>query len=261
MSVVELAVEDGVAVVTLNRPERMNAWTLELERRYFDALEECARRTDVRAIVVTGAGRAFCAGADMEELEQIGAGDNPPRDPRSPLYALRVPKPVIAAINGACAGMGFVQAALCDLRFAAKGAKLTTAFSRRGLVAEHGLSWALPRLVGPGRALDLLFSARVVLAEEAAELGFVERLTEPGDALAEARAYALDLARNCSPASMADMKRQVYADLTREPEAALAIANELMARSLERPDFMEGVASFLEKRPPEFPPLPADRAP
>ena len=250
--VVLKTVDDGVALLTLNRPDRLNAWTGEMEDAYFDALEECAAREDVRAIVVTGAGRGFCAGADMDDLRAIGAAGPQPRERRPQTLALTVPKPILAAINGPCAGIGLVQALMCDLRFAAEGAKLTTAFARRGLVAEHGISWILPRLVGPARALDLLLSGRVVLAEEAAALGLVNRAL-PGDRLLdEALAYARDLAANCSPSSMAAMKRQVYADLERGAGEAVAEADRLMLDSLRAPDFREGVQSFVERRAPQF---------
>ena len=144
---------------------------------------------------------------------------------------------------------------MCDIRFAADGAKLTTAFARRGLVAEHGISWILPRLVGPARALDLLLSGRVVLAQEAAELGLVNRVFAPERLLEETLAYARDLAVNCSPASMATMKRQVYADYERALPDALAAANRLMEASFGAPDFAEGVSSFVERREPSFAPL------
>jgi enoyl-CoA hydratase/carnithine racemase len=193
----------------------------------------------------------------MDDLQAIGdqglqARDN---DRRAQSFPLTVPKPVVAAINGACAGIGLVQALMCDIRFAAKGAKFTTAFARRGLVAEHGISWILPRLVGPARALDLLFSARVVLAEEAYELGLVNRVVEPDRLLDETLAYAADLAANCSPASMAIMKRQVYAAFEQGLGEALDEANGLMLESFGRDDFREGVQSFVEGRPPAFPPL------
>jgi enoyl-CoA hydratase/carnithine racemase len=255
--VVQRTIEDGVALLTLNRPDRLNAWTGELERAYFALLEDSAARDDVRAIVVTGAGRGFCAGADMDDLqaigeEGIGARDN---DRRPQTFALSIPKPVIAAINGACAGIGLVQALMCDIRFAAAGAKFTTAFARRGLVAEHGISWILPRLVGHARALDILLSGRVFLAEEAEQLGVVNR-TLPGDQLLEVTLeYARDLAANCAPSSMAAMKRQVYAAYELSLEAALAEANRLMVDSLQADDFREGVASFLERRAPDFAPL------
>jgi enoyl-CoA hydratase/carnithine racemase len=254
--VVLFEVEDGVALLTLNRPDRLNAWTPELQVRYFDLLEESAAREDVRAIVVTGAGRGFCAGADMQNLEQIAGGDGERttgvHDARPVTFALGIPKPVIAAINGACAGLGLVHAVMCDLRFAAKSAKLTTAFSRRGLVAEHGLSWMLPRLVGPARALDLLLSGRVVLGEEAAELGLVNRAVDDDRLLDEALAYGRMLATECSPASMARMKAQVYGDYERSLADSLERANQLMIESFSGPDFGEGVRSFLERRPPQF---------
>lgn len=256
--VVLYRVEDGVAVLTLNRPERLNAWTGAMATRYFDLLEAAAADPEVRAIVVTGAGRGFCAGADMEDLSAIGRreGQARERDPRPQTFALSIPKPIVAAINGACAGIGLVHAVMCDLRFAAAGAKFTTAFARRGLVAEHGLSWALPRVVGPAHALDLLLSARVVLAEEAAQMGLVNRVVAPEALLDEALAYAQDLAQNCAPSSMAAMKRQVYDHLEADLGTALSESNDLMAASLRAADFKEGVASFLEKRPPRFAPLP-----
>src|ERR687889_1537262 len=256
--VVLCGIADGVAQLTLNRPDRLNAWTGEMERAYFGALDDCAGRDDVRAIVVTGAGRGFCAGADMDDLKDIGANGvdaAAAHDRRPQTFPLTVPKPIIAAINGPCAGIGLVQALMCDLRFAASEAKLTTAFARRGLVAEHGISWVLPRLVGPARALDLLLSGRVVLGEEAAELGLVNRAVPRERVLDEALAYARDLAVNCAPSSMAAMKRQVYAALDQDVDAALAQANELMAASLQADDFREGVKSFLERGEPQFAPL------
>jgi enoyl-CoA hydratase/carnithine racemase len=256
--VVQFEKHEGVAVLTLNRPDRLNAWTGEMESAYFGLLEECGGSEDVRVIVVTGAGRGFCAGADMKELQAIGNGDLESAaqvERREQTFPLSIPKPIIAAINGPCAGIGLVQALMCDVRFAAEGAKLTTAFARRGLVAEHGISWILPRLVGPARALDLLLSARVVLAEEAQELGLVNRVLAPELLLEEALAYARELAVNCSPASMATMKRQVYTALEQDLSQALADADGLMLDSFTAPDFVEGVTSFLERRDPRFVPL------
>lgn len=256
-------VQDGVATLTLNRPDRLNAWTQELERDYFAALGECAASADVRVIVVTGAGRGFCAGADMQELQTLGEdgiGEERRNGARTAqTYPLTVPKPIIAAINGPCAGIGLVQALMCDLRFTAEDAKLTTAFARRGLVAEHGISWLLPRLVGPARALDLLLSGRVVLGREAAAMGLVNAAMPRETVLEQALAYARDLAVNCSPASMATMKRQVYADLERALPDALAEADRLMLQSFTAPDFAEGVTSFLERREPRFAAPIADR--
>ena len=259
-----MEVADDVAVLTLNRPDRLNAWIPEMQTRYFDLLEECASRTDVRAIVVTGAGRGFCAGADMQSLKQLSSGDgsgNGSADPsagadsRPVTFPLSIPKPVIAAINGACAGLGFVYAVMCDLRFAAAQAKFTTAFARRGLVAEHGISWMLPRLIGPARALDLLLSGRVILGTEAAELGLVNQVWAPDRLLEETLTYARTLATESSPASMARMKHQVYADLQRPLAESLEAANQLMADSFTGPDFGEGVRSFVERRSPRFEPV------
>jgi enoyl-CoA hydratase/carnithine racemase len=254
--VVQMQVEDGVALLTLNRPDRLNAWTGEMERAYFAMLEQCAHDQHVRVIVVTGAGRGFCAGADMQELQAIGDGTltaAPGAHERRPqTFPLSIPKPIIAAVNGACAGIGLVQALMCDLRFAAEGAKLTTAFARRGLVAEHGISWILPRLVGPANALDLLLSGRVVFAEEAYALGLVNRVLAPDRLLDATLDYAHELVVNCSPASMATMKRQVYADLDRTLPDTLAEADRLMLASFTAPDFVEGVTSFVERRDPRF---------
>ena len=268
--------DDGVAVLTLNRPDRLNAWTGELEQQYFGALRECAASEQVRAIVVTGAGRGFCAGADMQSLQDIGAavssvgGENgaasenggaagadadahaAAREQTPQTFTLSVPKPVIAAINGPCAGIGLVLALMCDVRFVAENAKLTTAFARRGLVAEHGISWILPRLVGPARALDLLLSGRVVLGREAVELGLCNRATPPETVLEETLAYAHELATQCSPASMAQMKHQVYVAMQEPLADALAEADRLMLASFAKPDFAEGVASFVERREPRF---------
>jgi enoyl-CoA hydratase/carnithine racemase len=249
-------VDDGVAVLTLNRPERLNAWTAEMENAYFGMLEECAGSPEVRVIVVTGSGRGFCAGADMKDLQAIGDGgldaSEHAVERRPQTFPMSIPKPIVAAINGACAGIGLVQALMCDVRFAAEGAKLTTAFARRGLVAEHGISWLLPRLVGPARALDLLLSGRVVLAEEAFDLGLLNRVIAPDSLLEQTVDYAREIALSCSPASMATMKRQVYADLQRTLPEALGEADQLMLDSFTAPDFVEGVTSFLERRDPRF---------
>lgn len=257
--VVQKTVADGVAVLTLNRPERLNAWTQEMERLYFQMLGECGESPDVRAIVVTGAGRGFCAGADMQGLQTLGEGEvdieRAERERLPQTYPLSIPKPIVAAINGACAGIGLVQALMCDLRFVAEDAKMTTAFARRGLVAEHGISWILPRLIGPARALDLLLSGRVVLGAEAAALGLVNRALAPEAVLDHALAYARELVAQCSPASMATMKGQIYADLDRALPEALANADRLMLESFTEPDFVEGVSSFLERREPLFAPI------
>lgn len=247
--------DPGIAVLTLNRPERLNAWNGDLATRYFELLDRCAADPAVKVIVVTGAGRGFCAGADMETLQGIGAssgGADAAAGGRPQYYTTQIPKPVIAAVNGGCAGIGMVQALMCDVRFAAAGAKFTTAFSRRGLIAEYGMSWVLPRLVGTARALDLLYSGRVFLAEEAAQMGLVNEVVAPELLMDRTLEFAAELATYASPTSMAVMKRQVYGDWDRGLVEATDDAIELMKASLRRADFKEGVASFLQKRVPDF---------
>jgi len=251
-------VRDGVALLTFNRPDRMNGWTTDMEDRYLDLLLQAEVDTDVRAIVVTGAGRAFCPGADLEALE-AGARGEPllfgSLKRRPVTLPLGIKKPIVGAINGAAAGVGLVNALMFDVRFVAAGAKFTFAFSQRGLVAEYGVSWLLPRLIGTSRALDLLLSSRVVVADEALALGLVNRVVEAEQLLPEALAYAGQLAATCSPASMAVIKQQVYADATVDLETARVRSAKLMARSFPGADFKEGVASYLEKRGAAFPPL------
>ena len=190
--VVTYEVSESVATITFNRPDRLNAWTPAMSEQYGALLSDAAADPNVRAIVVTGAGRAFSAGAEMEILTVEGGGSAiVGSDPRNfATRALQIPKPVIAAINGPCAGYGVVVALACDVRFIADDAKVTTAFSRRGLIAEYGSSWLLGRLVGPGRALDLMLSARVVLGTEAGKIGFAEYVSDGGRCLAMALEYA-----------------------------------------------------------------------
>lgn len=249
--------DGGVGILTLNRPDRMNAWTGGLEDRYFALLEDFDRSPGVRAIVVTGAGRGFCPGVDLDVLRGLGdGGDNLSAADRKPVtFPLTVRKPLIGAINGACAGVGLVQALMFDVRFAAAGAKFTFAFARRGLIAEFGSSWLLPRLVGMSRALDLLLSSRTFTAEEALDLGLVNHVVPKDEVLDAAIAYASDLAANCSPTSMAVMKKQLYGHALVGVDAALDESNRLMRESLARSDFEEGVASYAERRPPLFDPL------
>ncbi len=264
-------VSQRIATITLNRPERLNAYTTSLGEQLRAAMRRASDDPGVRAIVLTGAGRGFCAGADMDNLAAgtasggaTLAADNPkamppPFDPDSSpdyqtthSYFPAVPKPILAAINGACAGLGLVYALYCDQRFAAAGAKFTTAFARRGLIAEHGISHTLPRLVGLRKALDLLVSARKFDADEALRLGVVDHVVAPDQLMAATRAYALDLADNVSPRSMAVIKRQLWAVDQQSMREAINIGNREMLASFPSEDFKEGVAHFVEKRPAAF---------
>ena len=266
------AVDDPVATITLNRPESLNAWTRTMAREVRDAVGRAERNPAVVGIVITGAGRGFCAGADMKDLSTLSSRDQdgaaapftepdaaPPGDATwgddlrgTYTYLLSVPKPIIAAINGPVAGMGVPIVLACDLRFMNESAVLTTSFAQRGLVAEWGLSWLLTRLVGPSHALDLLFSARRVDGAEAFRMGLVNRAVPGDETLTAAQDYVRELARGSSPASMAVMKRQVYTELHAGLGAAERRSIELMIESFGRPDFKEGVASFLERRAPQF---------
>lgn len=253
--------QGGVLVLTLNRPDRLNAWNDALEARYYDLLDEAEADPEVRAIVLTGAGRGFCAGADMDDLAAAGEGTRDMeailRDrPRPRTFPLTIRKPLIAAINGAAAGLGLVEALYCDIRFSTPEAKFTTAFARRGLIGEYGITWLLPRLIGQSAALDLLLSARVIRGEEAHRLGLVDRLASRETIVEEAVAYATELAEHSSPTSMAIIKAQVQADLDRTFAESVAAADELMIESFARPDVAEGVQSYNEQRPPAFPGLP-----
>ena len=255
--------DSGVAILTLNRPDRMNAWGGGLAGAFYRCIDRAEADPDIRVIVLTGSGRAFCAGADMGDLDTISGADSHGGQTdvtklvgeRHPYFVTRLNTPVVAAINGACAGIGLTQALMCDIRFAAAGAKFTTAFARRGLIAEYGISWILPRVVGWSAAQDLLLSGRTFYAEEAKELGLVTDVVAPEELLPRALAYAEDMARNCAPSSLAVIKRQLYDDAVRNIHDTSTAAEKLMHESMQRPDFIEGITAFFEKRQPSFPPL------
>ena len=263
-------VSGHVATITLNRPDKLNAWTRTMEAEVRQAIEEAAGDDHVRAIVLTGAGRGFCAGADMSLLQGVAerglqplpdsatndsnAGSHGARAhfERQYSYFPAIPKPIIAAINGPAVGLGLVIAMYCDLRFASEEAKFGTAFARRGLIAEYGLAWLLPKVIGHANALDLLLSARIVGAGEALRIGLVSQVIAPDKFMDGVYAYANDLAEKVSPRSLRVIKRQVYEAMFQTLGQALDTASEEMRASLRCEDFKEGVAHFVEKRAPAF---------
>ncbi len=243
---------DGIATITLNRPHRLNAFTAEMRVRYLECLAAADRDPDVRVITVTGAGRAFCAGADFTQLDRLDeatmrrehAAQSVPSD-----VAMRLRKPLIAAVNGAVAGIGFAHMLMADLRFATPEARFTTAFARLGLPAEDGVAWLLARTVGTARALDLLLSARTVDGEEALRIGLVQWIVPAGELLARVREYAGALAEGSSAHSMAVMREQVYGAWGQTWPEAFARSRELLYESLKRPEFAERVARRASMRP------------
>jgi enoyl-CoA hydratase/carnithine racemase len=265
-------VADKVATITLNRPEKLNAWTGTIERELREAMHAAAADPNVNVIVLTGAGRGFCAGADMGMLTALGQGagrgdggasarsqvDNSygagARDDFRLRYAYfpTIPKPIIAAINGPCAGLGMVVSLYADWRIAADSARFSTAFARRGLIAEHGISWMLPRLVGPAQALELLMSARLIDAREALDIGLVSRVLPTEGFGAAVHEIARDLASTSSPRSTGIIKAQVWNGLFQNLDEATRLADAEMVKCFDTEDFREGVAHFLEKRAPAF---------
>lgn len=263
-------VAERVATITLNRPDKLNAWTALMEQEVRAAIDAADNDGSVRVIVLTGAGRGFCAGADMSLLNTVATQGLDDRGRKQALatrgnredvradfqrkysYFPALSKPVIAAINGPVVGLGLVIALYCDLRFASDAAKFSTAFSRRGLVAEYGMAWMLPRLVGLPNALDLLFSARTIDAAEAQRIGLVNQVFANEQFMEKVNAYARELASNVSPRSMRVMKRQVYDAMFQTLAEAIGTSEQEMLASLQSEDFKEGVAHFLEKRAPQF---------
>jgi enoyl-CoA hydratase/carnithine racemase len=249
-------VRDAVMTITLNRPQRRNAWNSEVAGYYFAALELAATSPEVRAIILTGAGTAFCSGGDAEKLENVAeSGDVRPTSNRPYWFPLQVGKPVIGAINGPAVGIGLQVALFTDVRIASDQARFSTIFARLGLVAEMGLSWILPRLVGAARAADLLFTGRMVGAEEALAMGMVNQVVPADRLMDEARAYAVKLVESSSPWSMRTMKAQLYADLDSTVLEAYARAISLADEAVVRDDFKEGLKALIEKRKPGFGPL------
>ena len=259
-----------VATITLNRPDKLNAWTAVMEGEVRAAMEEAEQDKIVRAIVLTGAGRGFCAGADMSLLSTVaekgldearaqavqpasGNREGARADFRKKYsYFPAITKPVIAGINGPVVGLGLVIALYCDLRFASEGARFGTAFAQRGLIAEYGMAWMLPRLVGHANALDLLFSARMIDAAEALRMGLVNQIYPQEAFLESVQKYTMNLAANVSPRSLRVIKRQVYDAMFQTLAESFESSEQEMLASLQSEDFKEGVAHFIEKRAPAF---------
>ncbi len=262
-----IEINDGVQIIKLNRPERLNAWTREMALEIREAISLASSNDKIRVIILTGAGRGFCAGADMEDLNAInkeGRHDdkNSPYEPfdqdwpldfqREQTWFPSVPKPIIAAINGPAAGLGLIISMWCDMRFAARSAIFSTAFSKRGLIAEHGISWVLPRLVGMGHAMDMVLSARKISAEEAERIGFVNKVFDDETFMEDVINYANTLARDVSPRSMKIMKKQLWQAMLEGLDVAVNKADIEMNKSFTSNDFKEGIAHFLEKRSAKF---------
>lgn len=258
MTEVELEISDPVGLIRLNRPERLNAFTYATLRDIRAAIDTCVADRRVVGIVITGNGRAFSAGLDSATLAEVTArGDAASTPPSEELpgifsYFLEVPKPIISAVNGVAAGGGLIMALMSDLRIASRDASFTTVFLKRGLIAEHGSSWLLPRLVGVGRALDLLWMSDRIGADEALSLGLVEKVVAPDELIQRASDYVKKLSETSSPAAIAETKRLVYAHLGTGYEAALRDAEKSQWRFVASADAREGAMALIEKRPPKF---------
>jgi enoyl-CoA hydratase/carnithine racemase len=268
LSAVRWEVDDRVATLWLHRPHRHNAWTGTMASEYRTVMDELERRDDVRAVVVTGTPPAFCVGGDataltghadrggydsgiVPDVPMPGGGDRLDADLA---WQLGYRLPIIAAVNGACAGVGLSLVLFCDLRFVSSTAKLTTAAPKLGLPAEYGASWMLPRLVGATRANDLLLSGRIVTGAETAEWGLWNGVEPDGEAtLAAARRYAHLLATTTGPQAVTTTKRQITTDLLRhDPAASVTDSLRLLDEAMATEEYREGVAALTEKRPPRF---------
>src|ERR1700726_1093449 len=268
-------VANRVATITLNRPDKLNAWTELMESEVRSHIENAEQDDEVRVIVLTGGGRGFCAGADMSLLSAVAERgldyrdlDDRGREPVLRDGALRegvppdfqkkfsyfpaIGKPVIAAINGPVVGLGLVITLYCDLRLASDASRFSTTFARRGLIAEYGMAWMLPRIIGIANALDLLFSARTIDAPEALRMGLVNRVFPQETFLEKAQEYAQELASTVSPRSLRIIKRQVYEAMSQPLAEAFDISVREMMACFRTEDFKEGVAHFVEKRPAAF---------
>ncbi len=260
-----------ITTITLNRPDRLNAWTSLMAQEVHQVMTNAGNDPASRCIVITGEGRGFCAGFDMAGLQDTAdtgstsstasveaSFQNAPgpdladQYPGHFGYFYHCPQPIIAAINGPCAGIGLIMALYADLRFVDENAKLTTAFAARGLVAEHGIAWLLPRLIGEANALDLLLTSRKFTGAESAQLGLVNKALPTDELMQHVMQVAHTLANDVSPRSVAVMKRQVRQSYAQSFAQSLAIADAEMHKSFSAADFKEGVQSFVERRAPQF---------
>jgi enoyl-CoA hydratase/carnithine racemase len=250
-------IRDKVAIVTLNRPASMNAWNPVMGTLYFNTLERLAVDPTVNVILVHGAGRGFCAGADLKGLSNIAAsgGKTPGRDPRRYWYPLSIGKPIVAAIHGPCYTLGLQQALCCDLRFAARDVRFAAPYAKRGLVAEIGISWLLSRTIGVSNSMELLLSGRTINGEEALRLGLANRVYDADELFARTFEYCATVAAECSPWSMRTIKQQLYHDLMQSLDPAFLSSEYFLKQALTGADFAEGLAAFKEKRQPNFAPL------
>jgi enoyl-CoA hydratase/carnithine racemase len=279
LSATRYEIDGHVATVFLHRPHRHNAWTGRMHAEYRTIMAHLERRPEVRVVVLTGTPPAFSVGGDSDALaghaRSGGYDTGVPDDIATPGHGVRPELdhdfawhygfrlPIVAAVNGACAGIALALVSFCDLRFGAAGAKLTTAAPKLGLPAEYGLSWTLPRLIGVTRATDLLLSGRVVTAAETADWGLWNEVLPDGDAcLARARSYAADLARTAGPEAVRTTKAQIVADLLRhDVGASIADSKRLMDTAMGTSEYREGVAALRDGRPPVFADPPRDDAP
>jgi enoyl-CoA hydratase/carnithine racemase len=259
--------KDRVATVTMNRPAKMNAWTPKMGAEMRAAMLDAERDPAVGAIIVTGAGRAYCAGADMGELSNIAAGTASARgaeapsewlgaqraDYRTPYsWPMALNTPVIGAINGACVGLGFTTCLYHDIRIASDNARMGLIFTQRGLAIEHGSSWMLPRIVGLARAMELAVTGRLMDANEALEMGLVSRVVPQDKLMATVREIASGIANKCSPLGVAEAKKMIYQHLFTDLATAVRDNDASMAMMTRSEDFKEGVKAFVEKRAPKF---------
>ena len=260
--------EEGIATIWLSRPKRMNAWTGRMHTEYRYLLSRAEQDQGVRGIVVTGRGKGFCVGGDSDalpghikkggydsgtsdEIEGPGYGVS---DDFDALFAYHygLSKPIVAAINGPVAGVGLALACFVDIRFAAPGIKLTTAHGKLNLPAEYGLSWVLPRLVGLGRANDLLLTSRVFYSEEAVAMGLVNQLFDSVNIVQQARGYLHEMVRAVSPNSIKQTRWQIYKDLHRDAASSVEDSEKLLQEMMKEQDYQEGVQAFLDKRNPKW---------